>query len=72
MSIGISMPSIGSVLGHPSTTAMEPQHAKIVDMFSHHKLYIKFMEEVQWYFPVVVRGNVKTMYHMSIQWSLMG
>ena len=53
------MPNIGSVLGHPPTNALEPQHVKIVDMFSHHKLCIKFSEEVQWYFLVFVRGNIK-------------
>ena len=53
------MPSIGSVLGHPRTNALEPQHVKIVDMFLHRKLYIKLLEEVQWYFPIVVWGNVE-------------
>ena len=38
---------------------LEPQHVKIVDMFSYHKICIKFLEEVQRYFRVVVRGNIK-------------
>ena len=53
------MPSMGSVLGHPPTNSLEAQHVKIVDMFPHHKLCIQFSEEVQWYFPIVMRGNVK-------------
>ena len=59
MSIGIYIPRIGSVLGHPTTNALEPQHVKIVDMFSHHNICIKFPEEVQQYFHVVVWGNIK-------------
>ena len=53
------MPIIWSVLRHPPTNSMEAQHVKIVDMFPHHKLCIQFLEEVQWYFPIVVRGDVK-------------
>ena len=59
MLIGIYIPSIGSVLENPPTSALETQHVKIVDMFSHHKLCIKFPDEVQWYFPIVVWGNVE-------------
>ena len=66
------MPSIESILGHPLTNALESQHVKIVDMFPHHKLCTQLSEEVQWYFPIVVWGNVKNMYYLSIQWSLMG
>ena len=47
------------MLGHPPTNSLEAQHVKIVDMFPHHKLYIQLSEEVQWYFTIVVRGNVK-------------
>ena len=53
------MLSIGPALGHPPTNSLEAQHVKIVDMFLHHKLYIQFLEEVHWYFPIVMRGNVK-------------
>ena len=53
------MLSIGSVLGHPPNNSLESQHVKIVDMFPHHKLCIQLLEEVQRYFPIVVRGNVK-------------
>ena len=28
-------------------------------MFLHHKIYIQLSEEVQRYFPIIVRGNVK-------------
>ena len=66
------MPSIGSVFGHPPTNSLEAQHVKIVNMFPHHKLCIQFLEEVHRYFPIVVRGMSKTMYHLSIQFSLMG
>ena len=58
-SIGISMPSIGSVLGNPPTNALESQHVKIVDMFPHHKLCIQLSEEVQRYFPIVVQGGIE-------------
>ena len=58
------MPSIGSVLGNPPTNSLESQHVKIVNMFPYHKLYIQISEEVQWYFPIVVRGNVK--YHVPL------
>ena len=53
------MNNIGSVLGHLPTNSLEAQHVKIVDMFPHHKLCIQFLEEVQRYFPIVMRGNVK-------------
>ena len=53
------MPSIVLVLGNPPTNTLESQHVKIIDMFPHHKLFIQLSEEVQWYFPIVVRGNVK-------------
>ena len=53
------MPSIGLVLGHPPTNSLEAQHVKRVDMFPHHKLCIQLLKEVQWYFPIVVWGNVK-------------
>ena len=35
------------------------KHVKIVHMLSHHKLRIKFIEELQWYFLVVLEGNIK-------------
>ena len=53
------MPSIGSMLVHPHTNSLEAQHVKIVDMFHYHKLCIQISEEVQRYFPIVVRGNVQ-------------
>ena len=59
MSIYISIPSIGSILGHSSTSSLELQHVTIVDMLSHPKLYIKLIEEVQRYLCVGVRGNIK-------------
>ena len=59
MSIGISMPNIGMVLGHPHTSSLKPQHIEIVDIFSHHKLNINILKKVQWHFLVVVWGNVK-------------
>ena len=71
--IGISMPSIGQVLGHPPTNSFgKPNMSKQLTCFPITNYAYNFWRKYNGTSILLCMGMSKTMYHLSIQWSLMG